>query len=113
MNKQWQEHVYELVTTCIQEHNRNIYDASDIPEHFWQSNYCKHRDYDAYCNRALYHITLRYYYDTYLQSLQTLYLLELMEGQSKEEDNEEMVSVPENLKVGATDELQGGGDHQE
>ena len=112
MNKQWQEHVYEFVTTCIQEHSRNIYDALIFLNTFGRVN-CKHRDYDAYCNRALYHITLWYYYDTYLQSLQTLYLLELMEGQSKEEDNEEMVSVPENLKVGATDELQGGGDHQE
>ena len=49
----------------------------------------------------------------FLQSKPNLYLLELMEGQTKKEDNEEMVSVPENLKVGATDELQGRGDHQE
>lgn len=40
------------------------------------------------------------------------YLLELMEGQAEEEDDEEMVRVPEHLKVGATDELEGGGDHQ-
>ena len=40
-------------------------------------------------------------------------LLELMEGQTKKEDNEEMMGVPEHLKVGATDELQGGGDHKE
>ena len=39
--------------------------------------------------------------------------LELVEGQAEEEDNEEMVSVPEHLKVGATDELQRGGHHQE
>ena len=36
-----------------------------------------------------------------------------MEGQTEEEDNEEMVSVPKHLKVGAADELKGGGDHQE
>ena len=42
-----------------------------------------------------------------------VYLLELMEGQTEEEDNEEMVSVPKHLKVGAADELKGGGDHQE
>ena len=32
-------------------------------------------------------------------------LLELVEGQTEEEDNKEMVSVPEHLKVRATDEL--------
>ena len=40
-------------------------------------------------------------------------LLELVEGQTQEEDNEEVVGVPENLKVGATNELKGGRDHQE
>ena len=42
-----------------------------------------------------------------------VYLLELMEGQTEEEDNEEMVCIPKHLKVGAADELKGGGDHQE
>ena len=36
-----------------------------------------------------------------------------MEGQTEEEDNEEMVRIPKHLKVGAADELKGGGDHQE
>ena len=36
-----------------------------------------------------------------------------MEGQSHEEDDEEMVGVPEDFKVGTSYELQRGGDHEE
>ena len=36
-----------------------------------------------------------------------------MEGQSEEEDDEEMVGVPEDLKVGAADKLKRRGDHEE
>ena len=36
-----------------------------------------------------------------------------MSGQPNEEDDEELVSVPEHLKIGAPDELEGGGYHQE
>jgi len=39
--------------------------------------------------------------------------LRLMGGQSQQEDNEELVGIPEHLEVRATDELHGRGDHQE
>ena len=40
-------------------------------------------------------------------------LLELVEGQAKKEDEEEMMGVPEHLEVGTTDELKRRSDHQE
>ena len=36
-----------------------------------------------------------------------------MSSQAEQENDEEVVSVPEDLEVGPPDELQGGGDHEE
>ncbi len=36
-----------------------------------------------------------------------------MDRQPQEEDDEEVVGVPEHLKVGASDEIQGRGNHEE
>ncbi len=40
-------------------------------------------------------------------------LLELVKGKAQQEHNEEVVGVPENLKVGAANKVEGWGYHQE